>query len=326
MSLSALCKGERLMTSVIFMGTPDFSVPILKGLVENNYEIKGVVTQPDKKVGRKQEIKKTPVKVLAEELNLPVFQPVQISRSTEVEELIKLHVDLIVTAAYGQFLPTKFLNSVKIAAINVHGSLLPKYRGGAPIQYSLINGDAETGITIMEMVKQMDAGDIYAQETVKIADNDTSGSLFAKLSIVGRDLLLSTLPKIIADPTAKTQQDSDQVIFSPNITKEQEQIKLDMTAAKANNLIRGLNPDPGAYLMIDGKRLKVWRAKVSNEKTKLSAGSLVDNQDRFAIGFAQNTVLELLEVQPSGKKKMDIKSFINGQGSKFKVGDKIVDS
>ncbi|WEV50483.1 methionyl-tRNA formyltransferase [Lactobacillus sp. ESL0731] len=313
------------MTSVIFMGTPDFAVPILRALVENNYDIKAVVTQPDKKVGRKQKVTPTPVKVAAEELNLPVVQPVKLSGSPELAELIALHADLIVTAAYGQFLPTKFLNSVKIAAVNVHGSLLPKYRGGAPIQYSLINGDSETGITIMEMVKQMDAGDIYAQKALKIEPEDTTGSVFAKLSLLGRDLLLETLPQIIANPDQKTPQDASKVVFSPNIQKDQEQIKLTLTATQANNLIRGLNPDPGAYLSVAGKRLKVWRAEVSSEQTELPAGSLVANDDRFAISFAQGTVLNLLELQPAGKKKMTVNNFLNGQGSKYTVGEQIVD-
>ena len=238
------------MTSVIFMGTPEFSVPVLEGLIENNYEIKAVVTQPDKKVGRKQKITKSPAKIAAEKHNLPVYQPAKLSGSEEMQKLIDMHADLIVTAAYGQFLPTKFLNSVKIAAVNVHGSLLPKYRGGAPIQYSLINGDKETGITIMEMVKKMDAGDIYAQEAIKIEPDDNAGTLFAKLAIVGRDLLLKTLPSIIDGTVKKTPQDPEKVVFSLNITKEQERITVDMTATEANNMIRALNPDPGAYMMV----------------------------------------------------------------------------
>ena len=209
------------MTSVIFMGTPEFSVPVLEGLIEAGYEIRAVVTQPDKKVGRKQKIAKTPAKIAAEKHDLPVLQPVKLSGSEEMNQLIDMHADLIVTAAYGQFLPTKFLKSVNIAAVNVHGSLLPKYRGGAPIQYSLINGDKETGITIMEMVKKMDAGDIYAQEAIKIEPEDNAGTLFSKLSILGRDLLLKTLPSIIDGSVKKTPQDPDKVVFSPNITKEQ---------------------------------------------------------------------------------------------------------
>lgn len=313
------------MTSIIFMGTPDFSVPVLKGLVEKGYEVKAVVTQPDKKVGRKQKITKTPAKIAAEELDIPVYQPVKLSGSSELDELIAMNADFIVTAAYGQFLPTKFLNSAKIAAVNVHGSLLPKYRGGAPIQYSLINGDKETGITIMEMVKKMDAGDIYAQKAIEIESDDTAGSLFEKLSYLGRDLLLETLPKISDGSVQKVTQNEEEVVFSPNITKNQERITSKMTAQEANNLLRGLNPDPGAYMMVNGKRFKVWKAEVADESTDLEAGSLVENKGRFAISFANNTVLNLLEVQPAGKKKMPIQSFLNGQASKFTVGEKIID-
>lgn len=179
------------------MGTPEFSVPVLEGLIDEGYEIKAVVTQPDKKVGRKQKITKSPAKIAAEKHDLPIFQPVKLSGSDEMQKLIDMHADLIVTAAYGQFLPTKFLNSVKIAAVNVHGSLLPKYRGGAPIQYSLINGDKETGITIMEMVKKMDAGDIYAQEAIKIEPDDNAGTLFSKLSIVGRTYCLRLYQQLL---------------------------------------------------------------------------------------------------------------------------------
>ncbi|GAA3634660.1 methionyl-tRNA formyltransferase [Lactobacillus hamsteri] len=313
------------MNSIIFMGTPDFSVPVLKGLVEEGYDIKAVVTQPDKKVGRKQKITKTPAKVAAEELNLPVYQPVKLSGSEELNELIDMHADFIVTAAYGQFLPTKFLNSVKIAAVNVHGSLLPKYRGGAPIQYSLINGDKQTGVTIMEMVKKMDAGDMYAQKAIDIEPEDTAGSIFEKLSYIGRDLLLETLPKIVDGTATKTPQDESKVVFSPNITKAQERITTEMTAEEANNLLRGLNPDPGAYMMVNGKRLKVWKAEVADDSTDLEAGCVVDNKKRFAISFANGTVLNLLELQPSGKKKMPVKNFLNGQASKFTVGEKIVE-
>ncbi|MDF7638733.1 methionyl-tRNA formyltransferase [Lactobacillus sp. ESL0791] len=313
------------MTSVIFMGTPDFSVPILEGLVEKGYEVKAVVTQPDKKVGRKQLVTKTPAKIAAEKLGLRVFQPVKLRKSPEIEELIAMHADLIITAAYGQFLPSRFLESVKIAAVNVHGSLLPKYRGGAPIQYALLNGDAETGITIMKMVKKMDAGVMYAQQALKIEPSDTAGSLFSKLALIGRDLLLETLPRIIAGTAKQVTQDESKVIFSPNISKAQEQIKLEITATQANNLVRALNPDPGAYLLVGGQRLKIWQAEVSPEKTSLEAGKLIANDTRFAISFADGTVLNLLEVQPAGKKRMKIKNFLNGQGSKYRLGEKIVD-
>lgn len=312
------------MTSIIFMGTPRFAVPILEGLLAHNYEIKAVVTQPDRKVGRKQIVTKSPVKITAEKHQLRVYQPVKLPSSKELSQLISLRADLIVTAAYGQFLPTRLLRSVKIAAVNVHGSLLPKYRGGAPIQHALLNGERQTGITIMQMVKKMDAGDIYAQKAIKIAPEDTAGSLFDKLSLVGRDLLLATLPQIIAGTAHKIPQDPTQVVFAPIIKKSQERIKPTMTATQANNLVRALNPDPGAYLLLAGKRLKVWQAQVSSNKTALPAGCLADNHREFALSFAGGSLLNLKIVQPAGKKRMTVKNFLNGQGSKFKKGEQIV--
>lgn len=312
------------MTSIIFMGTPAFCVPILEGLIKAGYDVQAVVTQPDKKVGRKQKISASPAKKAAQRYHIPVFQPVKLSHSHELTELIALHVDLIVTAAYGQFLPTKFLQSVKIAAVNVHGSLLPKYRGGAPVQYALLNGDRQTGISIMEMVKKMDAGAVYAQKALTIKADDTTGTLFNKLSLLGRDLLLATLPKIVSGTAVKKPQDEARVVFAPNISKDQEEIKTTMSASQANNLVRALNPDPGAYLLVHGKRLKVWRSRVDRNKTDLPAGFLVSNKGRFALSLAGGSVLDLEELQPAGKKRMAVKSFLNGQGSKFKAGEKIV--
>lgn len=312
------------MNSVVFFGTPAFGVPVLQGLVDEGYEIKAVVTQPDKKVGRKQVVHKSPVKQLAEQLNLPVLQPQHLPKSPECDQIIALHADFLVTAAYGQFLPTKLLKSAQIAAVNVHGSLLPKYRGGAPIQYALLNGDLETGITIMEMVKKMDAGDIYYQMKCPIENGDTAGSLFRKLAILGREALLRVLPKIDAGIATKTPQDPAKVVFSPNITKAQEQIKLDETADQAVNKVRALNPDPGAYLKLGNKRLKVWSAVAAPDATSLEPGCLVDNKKRFAISLADHTVLELLEVQPQGKKRLQIRDFLNGQGSHFAAGEQIV--
>lgn len=239
--------------------------------------------------------------------------------------MLQLDADFIITAAFGQFLPTKFLKSAKIAAVNVHGSLLPKYRGGAPIQYAVRNGDAETGVTIMEMVKEMDAGDMYAQASLPIRPDETSGEVFEELAPLGRDLLLETLPKIASGEIVKKPQDPSQVVFSPTISKAEERISLKLTAKEAKNLIRALNPDPGAYLVIKGQRLKVWKAEVADDNTSLPAGHLLTNQGRFAISFAGNTVLNLLEVQPNGKKSMAIKDFLNGQGKKFAAGEKIVD-
>ena len=314
------------MNSVIFLGTPQFGATVLEGLVKAGYDVKAVVTQPDKKVGRKQKIVYSPVTDLALKHGLPLYQPPRLSRSEELDEvLMNICPDFIVTAAFGQFLPSRFLKTAKIAAVNVHGSLLPKYRGGAPIQYALRNGDKETGVTIMEMVKEMDAGDMYAQATLPISEEDTAGTVFEKLAPLGSQLLLETLPKIADGSCQKQPQDPDQVVFSPTISKAEERILTSMTAEEAKNLVRALNPDPGAYLLVKGQRLKVWRAEVASDNSSLPAGCLLTNSGRFAISFADNTVLNLLEVQPTGKKAMKIKDFLNGQGKKFVPGERIVD-
>ncbi|MST80640.1 methionyl-tRNA formyltransferase [Lactobacillus equicursoris] len=313
------------MNSVIFLGTPAFGATVLEGLIKAGYDIKAVVTQPDKKVGRKQKIVYSPVKELALKYALPLYQPVRLSKSDDLNALMAIQPDFLITAAFGQFLPTRFLKTAKIAAVNVHGSLLPKYRGGAPIQYAVRNGDAETGVTIMEMVKEMDAGDMYAQAKLPIGPDETSGEVFEKLAPLGRDLLLETLPKIASGEIVKKPQDPSQVVFSPTIEKSEERIPLTLTAQEAKNLIRALNPDPGAYLVVQGKRLKVWAAEVAEDNTSLPAGCLVSNQGRFAISFVDSTVLNLTEVQPVGKKAMKVKDFLNGQGKKFNAGDQIVD-
>lgn len=312
------------MTSVIFLGTPQFAVPILQGLVDHDYQVIGVVTQPDKKVGRKQKLQASPVKQAALKLGLQIYQPAKLSRSDDLAKLIALQPDFLITAAYGQFLPTKLLKAAKIAPVNVHGSLLPKYRGGAPIQYALLNGDQETGITIMQMVKEMDAGLMYAQEKVKIEPADTAGSLFAKLSLVGRDLLLQTLPQLASGKIKGIPQDPAKVVFSPTIKKAAAQIKANLSAEQAVNLVRALNPDPGAFMLINGQRLKVWRAKVSADKTQQAPGTLVSNKKRFAIAMANQTVLELTEVQAPGKKRMAVRDFANGQGSHYEIGQTIL--
>lgn len=313
------------MTSVIFLGTPKFGAVVLQGLIDQGYKIEAVVTQPDKKFGRKQELHQSEVKKVALANNLKIYQPLHLSKSEEMNELLSIRPDFIVTAAYGQFLPTKFLQTAKIKAINVHGSLLPKYRGGAPIQYSLINGDKQTGVTIIEMVKKMDAGEMYGSRAIDISDDDTSGSLFEKLSIIGRDLLLEVIPKIIANQIVPTGQDEDKVVFSPNISKDQEQIKTSMTATQAHNLVRALNPQPGAYILMHNKRYKIWQSEVSTEKCSLESGYLVSKNKEFAISFRNGTILKILNIQPTGKKPIAIKDFINGQGNQFKVGEKIVE-
>lgn len=248
------------MTKLLFMGTPQFSATVLKGLLENpNYEILAVVTQPDRAVGRKKEIKMTPVKELALAYDLPVYQPNKLSGSQELAELMSLGADGIVTAAFGQFLPTKLLDAVSFA-INVHASLLPKYRGGAPIHYAIMNGEKEAGVTIMEMVKEMDAGDMVAKASTPILETDNVGTLFEKLALVGRDLLLDSLPGYLSGELKPIPQDHSQATFSPNISPEQEQLDWTKPAREVFNHIRGMSPWPVAHTFLDGQRFKIYEA------------------------------------------------------------------
>ena len=313
------------MTSIVFMGTPQFSVPILEALVAHDYQVLAVVTQPDRKVGRKQVLLQTPVKEAAVRLNLTVFQPEKLSGSQELAVVMALQPDLIVTAAYGQFLPTKLLEAAKIAAINVHGSLLPKYRGGAPIQYAVLNGDSEIGITIMHMAKKMDAGDMIEQASIPIEASDDTGTLFDKLSYVGRDLLLKTLPSIIDQTAPRTPQDEAQVTFANNITKEQEQLDIEKPATQLDNQIRALRPQPGAWLPINGQRTKLWQATVAETTTDQPAGVIVAiNKKDFELAAGNGSVLKITEIQPAGKAKMPVQSFLNGVGKQLAVGQQVV--
>ncbi|KRK69832.1 methionyl-tRNA formyltransferase [Lentilactobacillus buchneri DSM 20057] len=309
----------------MFMGTPQFAVPILQGLLDQKYDILCVVTQPDRPVGRKHRISQSPVKQAAVANHLPVFQPEKLSGSPEMQRVIDFHPDLIVTAAYGQFLPTKMLNAVKIAAVNVHGSLLPKYRGGAPVQYAIMNGDSETGISLIYMVKKMDAGDILAQKAVPIQPDDDTETMFDKLSIVGRDLLLATLPKVITGDISPVPQDQDQVVFSPNIKPEEEQLDFNQTAFMVNAKVRALRPDPVAYTVINGKRTKIWRAQVVDQTTEMAPGSVVEKtKHQLLLSAGKGTVLSIQELQPAGKPKQQITDYLNGIGQSLKVGQQVI--
>ena len=300
--------------SVVFMGTPEFAVPILQSLIDNpEYDIQAVLTQPDHHIGRKRILHQSPVKELAEQYNIEVLQPAKLSKSPEMEKIISLQPDLMITAAYGQFLPTKLLAAAKIAAINVHGSLLPKYRGGAPIQYSIINGDKETGVSIMYMVKKMDAGDIISQRSIPIEDTDDSGTMFKKLSLLGRDLLLETLPKLISGDVNPVAQDPDKVVFSPNITSEQEQIDFRLPARLIDAKVRGLRPAPLGNMIIDGLRTKIYDVTPLEEKTALEPGKVVRvTKHQLVIAAGDGTTYQINKLKPAGKKAMDITSYLNG--------------
>lgn len=315
---------ETNMKSIVFMGTPEFSVPILQALNEK-YDIKAVVTQPDRPVGRKRKIIPTPVKQVAVDLNLPVYQPEKLSGSEAMQKIIALQPDFIITAAYGQFLPTKLLEAVKIAAVNVHGSLLPKYRGGAPVQYAIMNGDQVTGITIMYMVKAMDAGDIISQQAIEITDKDDTASMFKKLSKVGRDLLLETLPKIAEGDINPIQQDESKVIFSPNIKREEEVLDFKQPARLIDCKVRALRPDPIAYTFVGGKRFKIWNTSVIDQTTDLKPGQVVyRDKHTLQVAAGNGSILQLNEVQTAGKPKKTITDFLNGN-QKLARGDQFID-
>lgn len=307
------------MTNIIFMGTPDFSATVLKGLLESKqYEILAVVTQPDRAVGRKKEIRMTPVKELALDYGLPIYQPDKLSKSAELDSLMNLNADGIVTAAFGQFLPSKLLNSVNFA-VNVHASLLPKYRGGAPIHYAIINGDKEAGVTIMEMVKEMDAGDMIARRAIPIEETDNVGTMFEKLALVGRDLLLDTLPSYLAGDIKPVPQDKNQVTFSPNISPEEERIDWTKTNRQLFNQIRGMYPWPVAHTLLNGERFKIYEATPVEGTGQ--AGEILAIRKKELIVAASEGALSLKTVQPAGKPKMTIIDFLNGLGRQLSVGD-----
>ena len=285
------------MTKIIFMGTPAFSATVLEGLLtDEHYDIVAVVTQPDRAVGRKKEIRMTPVKELALAHELPIYQPEKLSGSEEMAQLISLGADGIVTAAYGQFLPSKLLDSMDFA-VNVHASLLPKYRGGAPIHYAIINGDAEAGVTIMEMV----------------------GTMFEKLAVLGRDLLLETLPAYIAGEIKPVPQDASQVTFSPNISPEEERLDWNKSGRDIFNQIRGMYPWPVAHTLLNGKRFKIYEGDLVEGQGQ--AGHIIEKTKKSLVVATGQGAISLKSVQLEGKPRMAIADFLNGVGRNLEVGD-----
>lgn len=294
---------------IVFMGTPEFSVNVLEGLLEK-HEVVLVVTQPDKLVGRKQTLEYSPVKKCALEHGLNVFQPKKIK--DEYQAVLDAKPDIIITAAFGQFIPNVILEYPEYGCINVHGSLLPKYRGGSPIQTAIINGEKETGITVMYMASKMDSGNIIAQRSIPILDTDDNGTMFNKLSVLGRDLLMEVLPSIFDKTNPSIPQDETKVTYAYNISHEQQFINWNKTSKEIVNLIRGLAPNPTALTSIDGTIIKVFKAKEVSIDTKHTPGEVIKLNKELLIATADGAV-SILELQQSGKNKMDVKSFLNGQ-------------
>lgn len=300
---------------IVFMGTPNFAVPILEALAKK-YEVVLVVSQPDKEVGRKKILTHPPVAAKALELGLDLFQPVKLR--DEYKEILDKNADIIVTAAYGQIVPDVILNSVK-KAINVHGSLLPKYRGGAPIQRSIMAGDKVTGISIIDMVSKLDAGGIYKQVEVEISDDDNSTSMFNKLSIAGRDLLIDTIDEIYSGRIKSIEQDDSKAIYSPNIKREEEKIDFNKKSFDIFNLIRGLSEEPGAYGVINDEVIKIYSSEIISYDGSENPGQIIDLKKRILVKTLDGAI-SLVMIKPSGKKMMNAKDFLNGQ-KLLKIGD-----
>ncbi len=298
---------------IVFMGTPDFAVPSLQKLVRENYKVVAVVTQPDRPKGRKKQLAAPPVKEAALLLGLPVLQPEKL-KVDGVQDILAYEPDLIVTAAFGQILPNELIEYPRYGCINVHASLLPAYRGGAPIHKAIMDGQPETGVTIMYMVEKLDAGDMLSQVRVPIEESDTTGTMFSKLSQAGCKLLLETIPKLVAGEITPQPQDETKVTYAWNIKREDERLDWNKTARELFNQVRGMNPWPVAYTVIEDNNMKIWQAQVLEET---GAGEeqpgtiLAVSPEGIDVRTGQG-VLRLIEIQPAGKKAMLVSDYVRG--------------
>ena len=295
---------------LVFMGTPEISAYVFEKMIEAEYHFVGLVAQPDHPVGRKGIIEKVPTKVIAEKYNIPVFQPEKIRLDYAFIEDIK--PDLVITLAYGQIVPQGFLDVPKYGRLNLHGSLLPKYRGASPVQSALINNEKVTGVTLMEMVKAMDAGRMYAKKEIEIAEDDNATSLFNKVKIAASELVLEALPKYINGELKGEEQNEEEVTFCSTIKPEQEKLDLSMSATQLVGWIKGLSDEPGAYLYLNNLKLKIYKAKVIDNSIAAEVGTIVKADKNGLYMQAKDGVISLLEIQKEGKKRMDYRSFING--------------
>lgn len=308
---------------IVFMGTPEFSVPILEAL-NKKYNIRAVVTQPDKKVGRNGVLTASSVKKFANDNLILVLQPEKIKE--EWQDVVSLHPNLIITCAYGQIIPRELLVYPKYGCINVHASLLPKLRGGAPIHHAIIDGYKKTGITIMHMNPRMDEGDIIEEREIEIEDTDTASTLHDKLSALGTDLLLEVLPNIINGTAKRIPQNNDEATYAKNISKEDEKIDFNKTTKQVYNQIRGLNSWPGAYAIFEGKRMKIWASRISNYADPFKINGQILNVYEDGIGVkVSNGEIVITELQIEGKRKMKTIEYLNGLQDKTSIIGKILE-
>jgi methionyl-tRNA formyltransferase len=299
---------------IVFMGTPEFAVPSLEALAEAGHEIVLVVTQPDRPKGRKKTLTPPPVKEAALLRGIPIEQPERLRSSDTVSHIADLKPDLIVTAAYGQILPKAVLEAPRLGCINVHGSLLPRYRGGAPIQRAVMNGESITGVTIMYMAEGLDTGDMISKVEVPITDEDTSGTLFEKLSVAGSELLMQTLPAIESGAVQAIPQNAADATYAPNLSREDERIDWSRPARSVFNQVRGLSPMAGAFTLLSGEPFKVWGCKPVEDGGKVGTlpGTVIKTDETGILVQTGEGALLVTAVQPAGKKAMPATEWLKG--------------
>jgi methionyl-tRNA formyltransferase len=296
---------------VIFLGTPEFAVPSLKALVSAGHQILAVFTQPDRPKGRGNQLAESPVKVTARMLSLPVYQPERIRRPEAVEQLRPLAADLMVVVGYGQIIPQSIIDLPPYGILNVHASLLPKYRGAAPIQWAIANGEKQTGVTIMQIDAGLDTGDMLLKASAEIHPDETAPGLSKRLATLGADLLIGAIKQIEEGCARREKQDHSQATLAPILKKEDGRIDWSRTAQQIYDRLRGFDPWPGAYTAFRQQPLNIVRA-TPKPHTALNAGTVEVGKRHLLVGCGDNTALELLEVQPSGKKRMSAEAFISG--------------
>lgn len=304
---------------IIFMGTPDFAAASLEALIDSRHEIQAVVTQPDKPKGRKGELTPSPVKVVAEEKGIKVYQPLKVRDEEFVETLRAYNPDVIVVVAFGQIIPLSILKMPKFGCVNIHGSLLPKYRGAAPIQWAVLDGEKETGITTILMDEGIDTGDILLKKTIKIDTDETSGSLFDKLMALGAETILETLDELEKGSLTPIKQGENPTAYAKMLTKAMGLIDFTRPAKELDCFVRGMDPWPSAYTLLSGKTLKLWKVRAVEGSGK--AGSVIDiGKESFTIACGEGAI-EVLEVQLEGKKRMSAGDFL--KGSTLNIGQEL---
>lgn len=298
---------------IVFMGTPDFAIPCLERLINSNHEVVGVFCQPDKPKGRTQVLTAPPVKELALQHNISVFQPNSLRNGEGVKILEEIKPNLAIVIAYGKILPEDFLSYPKYGCINIHGSILPKYRGASPIQWAVLNGDKEAGVTAMQMDAGIDTGDMLLVKKIPVGENETAEELFDRLSVLGADTLEETLEALEKGELNPIKQDESQATYVGMLSKQMSNIDWTLPAQEVHNKIRGLYSWPGASTVLEGKTLKIHKAVISDKTGNNISGAVVDGEDRFIVCCGDNKCVELLEVQLEGKKRMISQDFLRGK-------------